>query len=125
MGAAGIEIPSMNRRKVEEAYRRAMKARERGEWSTLAPGLRAARSRNPRLLLALEKIAETLDSMGEAQWGRTRRDPGTPFGHRALPTVCNAFREAYRAADAGLSMDNLKPFGWCYYTAFELSGLRM
>ena len=81
-------------------------------------GMRAARERDPRLLKALEKAAEVVTKMDENQRGRTRRAT-EHFSEAGETTETQLFREAYRMADQGTPIVNLK---WIYGAAAWLCG---
>lgn len=85
----------------EQVMKRAEEYARAGRRGFQEAGLRAARVREPRLMRALEDLAEQVDKLAEAQHGRTVRDPGRAFAERAWPSVASFYREAYRVADEG------------------------
>lgn len=118
--AAAIELPyTVDRGSVERAHRWAME-RARAGGTEKHHGIRAAKARDPKLLLALEKAAEVMDKASEEQMGRTRRDPGTSFAQRREHTETQMWREAYRLAADGNPND---VYGWIYAAAARLAGL--
>lgn len=92
---------NVNPARAEELHRRVGQMSERGQIHLAERGMRIARAAPLALLQTLEGVAETLDAMAEAQAGRTRRDTGTAGGYRVEPTIVQAWKEAYRTADAG------------------------
>lgn len=120
MGTAGIELPEpVTLHSVERAYRKAMEAMEMRNHTFSEKGMRAARSRDPRLLLVLEKSAEILHVRQEDQIGRTQRSWGSTEGERADLTEYTLFREAFRLCDEGQPLYN---FCWIYGAAAYLAG---
>lgn len=121
MGAAGVEIAEwINERTVEAAFSRCYAAMENRRPAIAEKGLRAARQRDSRLLKALEGGAEILHRIQERQYGRTLRDPSTPYGERVELTEYTLWREAYRLCDQGEPSVHLQ---WVYGMAAELAGL--
>lgn len=116
-----VELPEwINRKTVERAYSRAQDACDKG-WSRFADrGIRLAQMRDPKLLKALEGCTEVLDAVAEEQYGRTRRDAGTPFAYRVDPTELQMWRNAYTLADAGTPGAQ---YGYIYGATAELAGL--
>lgn len=97
--AAAIELPyPINRKTVEDAYRVVNRARRDGIGRYTLAGRRAARARDPKLLLALQKGAEVLQKMTEEQAGPHGFDVG---GVRVQHTEFQMWRNAYTAADKG------------------------
>lgn len=82
-------------RVIERAYGLAMQARDLRKYGIAEAGLRAARARDERLLLVLEKGAEFTGKASEEQNGRTRRDSGTEFYMRVEHTEAQLWRNAY------------------------------
>lgn len=119
MGAAGIELSDwINRETVERAYARAVQAQRLRHQTVADTGMRAARARDPKLLLALEKGAEVLDRMAEEQGGRTRRS-SSQFSETVELTEVALWRKAYEFADKG---EPLGQFEWIYGAAAVLAG---
>lgn len=110
---------SLNARRVEEAYGWAKRAQERGWQSFADTGYRAAIAKDPKLLKALEAMAEVTGRLQEAQMGRTMRDPSSTFGESRGTTEHQLCREAYRLADEGRPIRN---FEWIYGAAAWLCG---
>lgn len=111
--------------RVERIYRRA-KALGDGilpETGMAAAGLRAARARDPRLLLALERCAEVIDKLAEDQSGQTRRQESrqrTDWASTRNPSEVNFFREAFTAVERGQVPD---AFGYLYAAVAEFAGI--
>jgi len=104
--------------RVEYAYGLAMKMQQlRGDWWADV-GWRAAVARDPKLLKALERAAEIVSKMDEEQRGRTRR-ASEHLSHQGETTETQLFREAYRMADLGTPVVNLK---WIYGAGAWLCG---
>jgi hypothetical protein len=112
-------LESLNAKRVEEAYRQASIAQER-RWQNFADtGYRAAKARDPRLMKALEAMAEVTGKIQEDQFGRTMRSPDTPYSIQQGTTEHGLCREAYRMADEGTPLRN---FEWIYGAAAWLCG---
>lgn len=121
-----IVLPeSVTPARVERIYRRA-KALGDGvlpETGMAAAGLRAAKARDPRLMLALERCAEVIDKMAEEQSGQTRRQETqlrTDWASTRNPSEVNFFRGAYTAALEGQVPD---AFGYLYAAVAEFAGI--
>lgn len=122
MGAAGIELAEwINRETVERAYVRAILAQRIGNQSFANTGMRAARARDGKLLLALEKAAEVLAQMAEEQHGRTRRS-AERFADTVELTEPALWRKAYEFADKGEPLPHLE---WIYGAAAVLAGFNL
>ena len=118
---ASIEIPEwISESTVERAYRMALKAQGLNDNRFAQKGMRAARARDGKLLLALEGSAEVLQKMQERQHGRTQRDASTPFSHKVDLTEFALWREAYKLCDEGRPTLH---FCWIYGAAAVLAGL--
>lgn len=123
--AGKIELAEfVTNKTVEKAWGR-VRAAQRGTDNSLARyGLRAARAGGGRdrdkLLVALEKGAEIMHHIAEAQMGRTVRDASTEFSHRVWPTEASLWREAYESVDKGQPEEALS---WVYAAAALLAGL--
>lgn len=97
--SAKIELPyPVTRKTVEDAYRIVMQAQRSGVSRYEVQGRRAAKARDPRLLLALQKGAEILQRMSEEQAGPHGFDVG---GTRVKHTEFTLWRTAYEVADRG------------------------
>lgn len=119
MGAAGIELADwINAETVERAYSRAVVAQRQRIQSFANTGMRAARARDPRILLALEKGAEVLTRMQEAQVGRTQRTSAR-YADTVELTEVALWRKAYEFADRGEPLPHLE---WIYGAAAHLAG---
>lgn len=118
---AAIDLPGwINRKTVELAHARGIDAQSKDDLDFARVGIRAARARDNRLLLALEKGAEVLDTMAEEQHGRTRRSEDR-YAFSVEPTVVQLWKKAYEVADKGISAD-IHPFAWIYGAAAVLAG---
>ena len=112
---------SINARTVEAMYARAMALRRDDRNLHIAEiGLRAARARDPRLLVCLEKAAEVMHRMHEEQLGQFQRQKTTSYTERVKPTEVQLWQEAFRTADAGCPVS---AFRWIYGVAAEYAGL--
>lgn len=119
MGAAGIEVENwINRNTVEWAFGRAQEAQQRRQQHIADAGMRAARARDPRMLLVLEKATEILDRMQEEQVGRLRRT-SSKFSDRVELTEVALWRKAYEFCDKGEPLPHLE---WIYGAAAILAG---
>ena len=115
----------VNRNTVEHAWGTVMRIRR--EWKDekrvhpiVEQALRAARARDEKLLVALDKSAEVLARVAEEQTGRTVRDGATEFSHRVEPTESAFMRAAYVSVDQGTPIDN---YGWIYAIAGIAAGI--
>ena len=102
----------------EYAWKRMQRAREADRMDIAAVGMRAARSRDPKLLKVLEQAANLMDAACEAQMGRTRRAAEIE-GFKIEPTEVQLVKEAYRMVDQGTPIQN---FCWIYATAAIVLG---
>lgn len=117
MSATEIEN-FINAENVEWAYGKACEAQRLGRQSFADTGWRAAKARDPRLLKVLEKGAEIITAMDEAQRGRTRRY-ADKLAEQIETTETQLWREAYRLCDEGRPIRN---FEWIYGAAALLCG---
>lgn len=119
MGSNHVELEEfITPERVEYAYGLAMKKQQlRAEWWADV-GWKAAQARDPKLLKALERAAEIVSKMDEAQRGRTRRAT-EHFSQQGETTETQLFREAFRMADEGTPVINLK---WIYGAGAWLCG---
>jgi len=118
-----MELPlgrTVTRESAEFVHRRAQQIKDRWERPVMERAMRAARAQDPKLLFVLERIAETLDQMAEEQMGRVKRDAGTVYSERVLPTEVSLWREAYTCADRG---SPLSPAAALYAAAGEFAGI--
>ena len=119
MGAAGVEVENwINRNTVEWAFGRVQDAQRQRQQHIATAGMRAARARDPKLLLVLEKATEILDRMQEEQVGRTRRSSSV-FGETVELTEVALWRKAYEFCDKGEPLPHLE---WIYGAAAILAG---
>jgi hypothetical protein len=116
-----IELPhSVTPAAVEEIFRRARQYQEQSQAHIANQGFRAAKARDPKMMLCMEKCAEVIGKQAEDQLGRTRRDASTPFGWRVEPTEAQMFKEAYRCADHG---EATMVYGWLYGAVATFCGV--
>lgn len=108
----------LNSARIEAAYERANRAHQRQETALADIGWRAAQARDPKLLIALEAMAELTGKMQEEQYGRTMRSSQI-FGETKGTTEHQLCREAYRLCDEGRPIEN---FAWIYGAAAILCG---
>ena len=106
--------------RVEYAYGLAQRYQMERRQSLADAAMRAARARDPKLLKALEKGAEIVGKMSEAQMGRTRRGIDVPFSHTKEHTESQLWREAYRMVDQGTPIEN---FCWVYLAGCLVAGI--
>lgn len=119
MGAAGIEIEEwVNPGSVEWAYRRAQEAQRTRKQYIADIGMKAARARDAKLLLVLEKATEVLAKMEEQQVGRTKRTSSV-LGERVELTEVALWRKAYEFCDKGEPLPHLE---WIYGAAALIAG---
>lgn len=104
---------------VEMAHGKAIEAQARGKQSFADTGYRAALARDPKLLKALERGAEILDKLTDAQHGRTMRAPDALHGETKGTTESQLWRESYRLCDEGRPIRN---FEWIYGAAAWICG---
>lgn len=116
-----IEIPWVTEGSVEHAYGRCMQAQRAKDDNFANTGMRAARRRDPKLLLALEKGSEIIDRIAERQQGRTRRDASVSLGERTEFTEAQLWKKAYEFADKG---EPLQQLCWIYGAAAVLAGFQ-
>jgi|OM-RGC.v1.026928519 hypothetical protein len=111
--------------RIEYAYGLAMRRQQeagRGASRSFAEiGWRAAKARDPKLLIALEAMAETTFSLQEHQIGRLMRDDDVAEGIKSGTTEHQLCREAYRCVDRGVAED-AQQFEWIYGAAAWLCG---
>ena len=103
---------------VEAAYRTAIRMQQARALWWAEVGWKAAQQRDPKLLKALEKAAETVTRMDEEQRGRTRRH-AQYLSEQTETTETQLWREAYRLMDEGRPIRN---FEWLYLAGMYLAG---
>ena len=104
---------------VEEAHRRAVLAQQERNQKFADVGFRAATARDDRMLLVLEKCAEVMDKLQEAQYGRTMRAESATYAESKGTTEAQLWREAYRLCDQNNAIRN---FEWIYGAAAWICG---
>lgn len=110
---------TLSRERIEHAYGQAVRARDERRQSFADIGYRAAVARDPKLLIALEAMAEATGKAQEEQIGRLMRSPDASFGETLGTTEHQLCREAYRMVDEGTPLRN---FEWIYGCAAYLCG---
>lgn len=110
---------TLSRHRVEQAYGYGVYCQNVGRQSFADTGMRAARARDPLLLVALEVMAETTGKMQEEQMGQTMRSPDATFGESRGTSEHQLCREAFRLCDEGRPIEN---FMWIYGMAAYLCG---
>ena len=110
---------TLTRERVEYAYGRCVQAQEQRNQGFADIGYRAARARDPKLLQALEAMAQVTLKMQEEQIGRFMRSPDATFAESRGTTEHQLCREAYRLCDEGKAIRN---FEWLYGAAAWLCG---
>lgn len=104
--------------RIEYAYGLAVKAQQK-HWQHFADtGYRAALKRDEKLLIALEKMAESTHRLEEAQIGEYKRGNVTHAESRGT-TEHQLCREAFRMVDNGTP---IRHFEWIYGSAAWLCG---
>jgi hypothetical protein len=113
---------SITPERVEYAHGLAQRRCEEGKQGFADIGWRAARARDAKLLKALEKGAEIIGKMSEAQMGQTRRGATVDFALTKEHTESQMWREAYRTCDAG---DPTIQLSYIYGAAAYLCGYQL
>ena len=108
--------------RVEYAYGLAIKNQHLRNQSFADIGYRAAVARDPKLLKALERMAEVTGAMQEKQMGQAMRGIGTSYAESRGTTEHQLCREAYRMCDQGTPLRN---FEWVYGAAAWLCGYNL
>ena len=124
------ELPaeSINALTVEKAYALAKKMQKqsgRGSRQEMVVaetfaqrGLNAAKKRDGRMMVVLEKATEVLTKVVNDQVGQYQQRRDIPYNHTIEPTELQMWREAYRMADQGSALANFK---WIYGCAAWLA----
>lgn len=108
--------------RIEHAYAVAVQAHQQQRQGFADTGYRAAKLKDPKLLKALERMAESTGKLQDRQLGRTIRDPGSTFAQSRGTTEHQLCREAYRMADSGTPH---RAFEWIYGAAAFLCGYNL
>lgn len=115
MSRSALELDAfITRESIEHAYGQMLKRRDARDQSVPEAGLRAARARDDRLLVVLEKGAEFITKMSEEQFGRFQRDPSTEDRYKAQVSEAALWQKAYEFADKGEPLFELQ---WVYGAA--------
>jgi hypothetical protein len=121
MGAAGIElVEAINEHSAERTHRAAALAQRMDLQAWAEVGWRAAVARDPVMLKTLDRMAEVMGRLHEAQHGRTQRTTHIE-GLKSDLTEYAIWRESFRLADAGMPT---RAFIWYYGAAAALAGLQ-
>jgi hypothetical protein len=126
MGAAGIELEDfVTPERVERCYRRMLELRAKGEHdpkarALLVRGMNMARAKYGPMLLFLEKGANILQKMNDAQQIRLRQD-GNDYAKTDF-TEFATWREAYLLADDPAGDVKFRVLGWAYASVAEVLG---
>ena len=110
---------SLSDEKIEYAYSQCMRAMDARRESFAQIGFRAAKARDEKLLIALERMAESTLHLQEQQVGRLMRSPDAKYGETKGTTEHQMCREAYRLCDEGNPTEH---FSWIYGAAALLCG---
>jgi hypothetical protein len=113
---------TLSAERIEHAYGLAVRMQHRGMQGFADTGYRAALARDPKLLRALEKMAEHTGAMQDAQIGRLMRSPDATYGESRGTTVHQLCRESYKLCDEGNPIRN---FEWIYGAAAWLCGYNL
>jgi len=105
--------------RVEYAYGLMLRARDAGRQNFADTGYRAALARDPKLLLALEAMAEVTGKLQEKQMGQTMRSSSATFAESRGTTEHQLCREAFRLCDEG---NPIRQFEWLYACGAILAG---
>lgn len=111
----------VNLKSVEYAYGRSIREQERNNTAFAEVGLRAARRRDPKLLMVLDKAANILIKEDDNQRGQTRMNSEIE-SERRYTTETQLWREAYKMVDQGTPVENLV---WIYAAAAFLCGYQL
>ena len=106
---------------VEYAYGRAIREQKKNNTAFAEIGLRAARMRDPKLLMVLDKAANLLIKEDDNQRGQTRMQSEIE-SERRYTTETQLWREAYKMVDQGTPIENLV---WIYAAAAFLCGYQL
>tara|TARA_R110002012_G_scaffold91307_1_gene222429 strand:- start:63 stop:446 length:384 start_codon:yes stop_codon:yes gene_type:complete len=112
---------NINASSVEWAYSKAKQMQlknNRKSAAFAARGMRAAKARDPKLLLVLEKATEVIYKQYLAQYGDYVQRSDIPENHKVVPTEVQLWREAYKMVDQGTPIVN---FEWIYGAAALLA----
>jgi len=108
-------------RRVEWAYGLALKKQEEKAWNWAIPSMRAARAKDKKMMIALERCATVMDKWADEQKSDLARR-AEEMGHERLEhTESQMFREAYRMAVED-KHDTMEPFLWIYGAVGLLCG---
>jgi hypothetical protein len=113
---------SLTDNRIEFAYGLAMKAQEERRQSFADTGWRAAKAKDPKMLKALERMAESTGKLQDQQIGRLMRDPASSYAESRGTTEHQFCREAYKLADEGRP---IQVFQWIYGAAAWLCGYNL
>lgn len=107
----------VNRRTISRVWELACAAQAGNSMGFAQKGMRAARARDPKLLLVLERGAEVLRTWSDEQEAeRIKHRPDAP---KIDATEYGMWRAAYKSCDAG---DPMPQMMWVYGAAAHLAG---
>lgn len=124
MSSAIVLPQSITYGRAEEIFRRSksLAFQERPDPDLVSKALRIVRARDGRMMLALEHIVKVLTTAYEEQLGEWQRQGSRTFAEKPKPEVLQAFEQAYKNADKGVSHQELQVFGWLYVAVAEFAG---
>lgn len=105
----------------EAVLRWATEASKRGDMLLHARGTRAARARDPKLLLVMERVCELATKRMEDQLLQTRRGMGATVAEKAIPVEISGLQAAYQALDRSAPAGELAAYGFIYGAACRLA----
>lgn len=108
---------------VEYAHGRAIAEQAKNNLAFAEIGMRAARARDPKLLLALEKATEVLIKEEESQ-RKHQMASSDKFSERRYTTETQMWREAFRMVDEGKAKD-VPHLMWIYAAGAFLCGYQL
>ncbi len=107
---------------VQYAYQRAIQEMDRHNLNFAKVGMRAARAKDHRFMMALEKAANVIQQVDENQRGDTRRQTWRPYAEQVETTETQLWTKAYTCAADGNPKEN---FMWIYGAAAFLAGYQV
>ena len=115
-------VSTLSSEKIEYAYGRCIQAQHQQNQSFADTGYRAALAKDRKLLIALEKMAESTGKLQEDQMGRLMRSPDATHIESRGTTQHQLCREAFKLCDEGRPIRN---FEWIYGAAAWLCGYNL
>ena len=120
--AQDLFASTLSDKRIEYAYGRCIQARDSQNQSFADTGYRAALAKDRKLLIALEKMAESTCRLQEDQIGRLMRSPDATHIESRGTTQHQLCREAFKLCDEGRPIRN---FEWIYGAAAWLCGYNL